>query len=222
MDPNTPRTLPSLRRSLNMVEVSNTPIPAISRASPPPDTTIAEFFLSLAQKSPPLLSDSPATTPPSPSPPTPNITQSRKPVKLSIKPIDAGLPSDTEISPLDLGPVCPRDVRSACPSPSPTLGMYLDLAFHDGLSDDEAVASNSQVIAEKKCHARSQRRRKTRVTNSSIESFLSEPKISGFEDLSIERNGRDIELKAKDRRKSWRISNDFSLAKRNSKGAWHR
>lgn len=222
MDPNSSPALPSLRRSLNRVEISNTPIPAIFRASPPPDTTIAEFFASLAQKSPPLLSASPTTTPPSSSPPTPNIPQSCKSVKLLIKPVDADLPSDTEISPLDLGPVCSRDVRSACPSPSPTLGRNPDLIFHEGLSDEEAFTYNRRAVAEKNRHARGQPRRKTRDTNSSIESFFPEAGISGSDDLSIERIGRDLELKAKNRRKSWRVSNDFSPAKRNSKGAWHR
>ena len=222
MDPSPPPTLPSLRRSLNMIDINKTPIPAISRASPPPDTTIAEFFVSLAQKSPPRLSDSPSTTPPSSSPPTPNIRERHKPVKLLIKPIDAGLPNDPEISPLDLGPTCSRSVRSACPSPSPTLGRNPDLAFHDGLSDEETATSTSRIVTENKWHAQGQRRRKTRVTRPSTETFFSEPGISDFEELSIERKGRDMELKAKNQRKSWRVSNNFSLAKRNSKGAWHR
>ncbi|OJJ59083.1 hypothetical protein ASPSYDRAFT_89802 [Aspergillus sydowii CBS 593.65] len=222
MDPSPPPTLPSLRRSLNMIDINKTPIPAISRASPPPDTTIAEFFVSLAQKSPPRLSDSPSTTPPSSSPPTPNIRERHKPVKLLIKPIDAGLPNDPEISPLDLGPTCSRSVRSACPSPSPTLGRNPDLAFHDGLSDEETATSTSRIVTENKWHAQGQRRRKTRVTSPSTETFFSEPGISDFEELSIERKGRDMELKAKNQRKSWRVSNNFSLAKRNSKGAWHR
>ncbi|KAL4939618.1 hypothetical protein BDV06DRAFT_224840 [Aspergillus oleicola] len=221
-----------------------TPIPTILRTSPP-DETVIETYMCFAHMTPPLPPRSPpsysssesTTTTSSLTPPTPlverDLNRNLTPINAFLKPIDAGLLSDSDISSLDLGPA---HTRSATPSPTPSLAANLGKrpGITPDIDDKESHPSKDYKVrserkrrdtAEKAWHARGQdKRRSDPNTDSSLESSLfafSDSEGSSYtDDTSLERAGRDTETRDKSRKPVVRFS--YANVRRSPRRAWHR
>ncbi|KAL4933317.1 uncharacterized protein BDV17DRAFT_286988 [Aspergillus undulatus] len=230
-----------------------TPIPTILCTSPPPDESM-DYFGSFAGLTPLL----PPPSPPSSSSPesesstctlsgphtpltplTPlsdrNINANLRPVNAFLKPLDAGILSDSDISSLDLGPA---HIRSETPSPSPSLVASLSprpRVTLDGNSQEaqpllpdgnQAVRKKlkRRDIAEKEWHARGQNKRRDEPrtdSSMSFDSLFSDSEgSSNLENVNLERTARDNETRAKSRKPV--VAYAYAGVRRSPRRVWHR